>query len=59
MDDLLITDTELTAISKVMSQLLEAFEIKDLGDFNYFLGIEVIHTPNGIFLSQRHYVLTT
>ena len=31
--------------------------MKDLGDLHYFLGIEVIRTPDGILLSQRHYVL--
>ena len=31
--------------------------MKDLGDLHYFLGIEVIRTPEGILISQRHYVL--
>ena len=31
--------------------------MKDLGDLHYFLGIEVIRTPDDILLSQRHYVL--
>ena len=32
--------------------------MKDLGDLHYFLGIEVIRTPKGILISQRHYVLS-
>mgnify|MGYP000084767721 CR=1 FL=1 len=56
-DDLDITDPNLAAISKVKSQLSEAFEMKDLGDLHYFLRIEVIHTPDDILLTQRHYVL--
>ena len=32
--------------------------MKDLGDLHYFLGIEVIRTPEGILISQRHYVLS-
>ena len=56
-DDLVITGSDLAAISKVKSQMFEAFEMKDLGDLHYFLRIEVIHTPDGILLSQRHYVL--
>ena len=56
-DDLVITDPDLTAISKVKSQLSEAFEMKDLVYLHYFLEIEVIHTPDGILSSQRHYVL--
>ena len=43
-DDLVITGPDLAAISKVKSQLSKAFEMKDLGDLHYFLGIEVIHT---------------
>jgi hypothetical protein len=32
--------------------------MKDLGDLHYFLGIEVIRTPEGILINQRHYVLS-
>ena len=32
--------------------------MKDLGDLHYFLGIEVIRTPEGILVSQRHYMLS-
>jgi hypothetical protein len=31
------------------------FEMKDLGKFDYFLGIEVIQYPKGIWLLQRQY----
>ena len=31
--------------------------MKDLGDLRYFLGIEVIRLPEGIWLSQKQYVL--
>ena len=56
-DDLVITSPNLVAINNVKSQLSDAFEMKDLGDLHCFLGIEVIHTPDGILLSQQHYVL--
>ena len=39
-------------------QLAASFDMKDLGDLHYFLGIEVIRTPEGILISQRHYVLS-
>ena len=31
--------------------------MKDLGDLHYFLGIEIIRTSQGIWMSQRQYVL--
>jgi hypothetical protein len=39
------------------AQLSNTFEMKDLGKLHYFLGIEVIHTPLGILLTQHHYAL--
>jgi hypothetical protein len=41
----------------VKRELAASFDVKDLGDLHYFLGIEVIRTPEGILISQRHYVL--
>lgn len=38
-------------------QLENKFKLKDLGQLNYFLGIEVSKSPDGIFLSQRKYIL--
>ena len=37
---------------------MASFDMKDLRDLHYFLEIEVIHTPKGILISQRHYVLS-
>ena len=31
--------------------------MKDTKEFHYFLGIEVIWTPNDILISQQHYIL--
>jgi hypothetical protein len=31
--------------------------MKDLGEFKFFLGIEVIRMPEGIWLLQRQYAL--
>ena len=51
-DDLVVTKPELAAISRIKSKLSETLEMNDLGNLHYFLGIEVIHTPNNILLSQ-------
>ena len=34
------------------------FDMKDLGDLHYFLEIEVMRTPEGILISQQHYVMS-
>lgn len=39
------------------AQLAKEFEIKGLGQFRYFLGIEVARSKKDIFLTQRKYVL--
>ncbi|MCO5613474.1 hypothetical protein L7F22_067751 [Adiantum nelumboides] len=41
----------------VKSLLKKKFDMKDLGELQYFLGIEIIHTEEGIWLSQRQYAL--
>lgn len=40
-----------------MFWLTKEFEIKDLGQLQYFLGIEVVRSRQGIFISQRKYTL--
>ena len=56
-DDLIVGGDSLTEIENVKSLLKQKFDMKDLGDLRYFLGIEVIRTDEGIWLSQRQYAL--
>jgi hypothetical protein len=51
---LIITGADRAEISR---ELATSFNMKDLGDLHYFLVIEVIRTPEGILISQRHYAL--
>lgn len=37
--------------------LAKIFEIKELGQLKYFLGIEVAHSKKGLFISKRKYTL--
>ena len=51
-DDLVIAGADFREIRRVKSQLAASFDMKDPGDLHYFLGIEVIRTPEGILISQ-------
>jgi len=56
-DDLIITRDNDVDISDLKKLLKQKFEMKDLGELRYFLGIEVIQSPKGIWLLQRQYAL--
>ena len=53
MDNMVITGADLAEIGHVKSQLSDIFKMKDLGDLHYFLGMEVIHSPDGICWHKR------
>jgi hypothetical protein len=56
-DDLIITGDSDADIANLKKLLKQKFEMKDLGELRYFLGIEVIKSPKGIWLLQRQYAL--
>ena len=56
-DDLIIGGDSLDAIQDVKALLQRQFNMKDLGELRYFLGIEIVRSLEGIWLSQRQYVL--
>ncbi|KAB5529471.1 hypothetical protein DKX38_019552 [Salix brachista] len=43
-------------IQLIISALQESFAVKDLGNLHYFLGIEALWCPNGVYLTQRKYI---
>jgi len=49
-DDLIITGDSDVNISDLKKLLKQKFEMKDLRELHYFLGIEVIQSPKGIWL---------
>ena len=56
-DDIVLTGDDLEEMERLKNYLAKEFEIKDLGNFKYFLGIEVARSRDGILISQRQYVL--
>lgn len=56
-DDIVVTGSDKDGISDLKVYLNKNFHMKDLGHLRYFLGIEVARSKQGIFISQRKYVL--
>ncbi len=56
-DDLIITRDSDADIFDLKKLLKQKFGMKDLGELRYFVGIEVIQSPKGIWLLQRQYAL--
>ncbi|XP_044477048.1 uncharacterized mitochondrial protein AtMg00810-like [Mangifera indica] len=52
-DNIIITGDDHKRIEDLKKLLDKEFEIKDLGNFRYFLGMEVVRSKAGIFISQR------
>jgi histone deacetylase 1/2 len=55
-DDLIITRNNSTKLDTIIQSLGHQFNLKDLGNLHYFLGVEVIPTNTGLFLSQHSYI---
>lgn len=47
--DIILTGNVPTFICHLISHINLEFAIKDLGQLNYFLGLEVTYTDDGIF----------
>ncbi|KAL6335533.1 hypothetical protein AAG906_030661 [Vitis piasezkii] len=55
-DDMLIFGTNLEVVCETKKFLGSKFDMKDLGETKVILGIKITRTPNGLKLSQEHYV---
>ncbi|KAG8496312.1 hypothetical protein CXB51_009046 [Gossypium anomalum] len=55
-DNIIVTGNHQGSIDAFVTSLDTQFSLKDLGPLSYFLGIEVEHTTDGLFLSQRKYI---
>lgn len=50
-DDIIVTRNDLDEKETLQKNLVEEFEIKDLGRLKYLLGIEVARSKEGTFIS--------
>ncbi|KAL5840222.1 hypothetical protein ACOSQ4_012830 [Xanthoceras sorbifolium] len=56
-DDIVLTENYVEEMVTLKGLLAKEFEIKDLGNLKYFLGMEVARSKIGIVVSQRKHVL--
>ncbi|XP_014660695.1 uncharacterized protein LOC106804346 [Setaria italica] len=56
-DDIVLITSSLTLLQHIMGHLHSEFAMMDLGDLHHFLGIFIIHSTQGLFLSQRQSAL--
>ena len=54
-DDLILTSIDPKLLTHMKSSLKKKFEMSDLGHLHYILGLQVLQTKEGIFLSQSKY----
>lgn len=54
-DDLLVTGNNMEELMNFKNEMQKQFEMTDLGDMKYFLGLEVHQSMDGIFICQQKY----
>jgi hypothetical protein len=54
-DDIIVTSSSTAAVDALLRDLGAEFVLKDLGDLQYFLGIQVIKQSDGLLLCQEKY----
>lgn len=54
-DDMVVIGNDDVEIAQLKNNLAIEFKIKDFGSLKYFLGIEVVRSTKGVFLSQTKY----
>ena len=51
-DDIILTGDDVEGIEELKKELSSEFEIKDLGQLRYFLGMEIARSRQGLVVSQ-------
>jgi hypothetical protein len=56
-DDILVTGTHGSFIASLLTKLRNDFALKELGELNYFLGIQVHRESSGLHMRQSKYIV--
>jgi hypothetical protein len=54
-DDIIIVSSDQRATERLLHKLSQDFTLKDMGELQYFLGIEVCKVNDRITLTQKKY----
>ena len=54
-DDMIINGDDLSNIQELKDFLSQQFEMKDLGHLSYFLGLEITHSTDSLYITQAKY----
>ena len=54
-DGMIITGDNLSGIQELKDFLSQQFEMKDFGHLSYFLGFEITHSTDGLYITQVNY----
>lgn len=55
-DDIIITRNHPFSLKSIILNLGAEFSIRDFGCLSLFLGVEVTHKANGLYLSKRRFI---
>lgn len=56
-DYIVLTGNSPDFLLSLINQLSQTFELKDLGDLHFFLGLHIHCTPKGLFINQAKYII--
>jgi hypothetical protein len=52
-DDIIVTSSSSSVVTALLQDLRSDFALKDLGELNYFLGVQVTRSSDVLSLSQE------
>ena len=56
-DDIILTSNSPVFLQSLIVQLSQIFELKDLGDLHFFLGLHILCSPKGLSINQAKYII--
>ena len=54
-NDMIITSDDFSGIQELKDFLSQQFKMKDLGHLSYFLGLEITHSTDRLYITQAKY----